>query len=272
MLHRQSLGEFVLMSCSRSDLNQAATSKRWGDFTEAVYRRLIGCARTAGYRFAFYRERPGARHLLWRHDVDFSMHRAVRLAEIEREEGAKATYFVNPHCAFYNLLEPEITALVHRIVELGHEIGLYFDSDGYPEADLVSGDLAPSHFPRANLLSSFLGCRIQRIQLSNPDTSDILAVDDDEIAGLLNAYGRTLRNSYGYASDSNGYWRFPPDRRGDRGGRARTAADPDPSGVVDGRTLAPRARIARCVNGRAEKTLRRYRRVLRRTGRENLVR
>ena len=45
-----------------------------------------------------------------------------QLAEIEAEEGALATYFVNPHCTFYNLLEPEISALVRRIRDLGHVV------------------------------------------------------------------------------------------------------------------------------------------------------
>ena len=88
---------------------------------------LLRQLEAAGYRFARYGERPSDRHVLWRHDVDVSMHRAARLAEIEAERGAVATYFVNPRSAFYNLLEPEIEVLLRRIRSLAHEIGLHFD-------------------------------------------------------------------------------------------------------------------------------------------------
>jgi len=250
---------------------QAVASNHWDDFTEAAYGRLIEAARTGGYRFADYRERPAGRHVLWRHDVDFSMHRAVRLAEIERERDAKATYFVNPHCAFYNLLEPEITALVRRIADLGHEIGLHFDSGAYPAKSWSRESLGDLISRERNLLESFLGCQIQAFAYHNPDTSDILAIDDDEIAGLVNAYGRTLRNSYGYASDSNGYWRFRPIGEVIAAGeheRLQILTHPEWWTVEP---LPPRARVARCVNGRAEKALRQYDEFLRRTGRENLA-
>ena len=47
-------------------------------------------------------------HILWRHDVDFSIHRASSLAKIENELGVKATYFLKLHSEFYNLFEKSI--------------------------------------------------------------------------------------------------------------------------------------------------------------------
>ena len=93
---------------------------------------LLRPLEAGGYGFARYGERPSGRHVLWRHDVDVSMHRAARLAEIEAERGVVATYFVNPRSVFYNLLEPEIEVLLRRIRSLGHEIGLHFDAGAYP--------------------------------------------------------------------------------------------------------------------------------------------
>src|SRR5262249_49093982 len=91
---------------------------KFADFTEEGFRSLIRQLKTSGYRFAQYCDKGTDRHVIWRHDVDFSMHRAFALAQIEAEEGAAATYFVNPRCVFYNLLEPEIMALVRRIAGL----------------------------------------------------------------------------------------------------------------------------------------------------------
>ena len=101
------------------------------DFTEESFRKLLHSLEQHGYRFARYGEAAGDRHVLWRHDVDFSLHRAARLAEIEAEEGVLGTYFLNPRSSFYNLLEPKIVALTRRISSLGHEIGLHFDAEAF---------------------------------------------------------------------------------------------------------------------------------------------
>ena len=105
----------------------------WNEFTEAAFRRLVVHLRQHGYRFIRYGEIEADRHVLWRHDVDLSMHRAARLAEIEAEEGAVATYFVNPRCVFYNLAEADVLACARRIMALGHQIGLHFDVAPYGE-------------------------------------------------------------------------------------------------------------------------------------------
>jgi hypothetical protein len=91
----------------------------YGDFTEASFRDMLRALKAGGYRFVRYGEAPEGRHVLWRHDVDFSMHRAAQLARIEAQEGATATYFLNAHCAFYNLLEPEILQLCKEIRAAG---------------------------------------------------------------------------------------------------------------------------------------------------------
>jgi hypothetical protein len=78
-----------------------------------------------------------------RHDVDFSVHRSYALAKIEAEEGVHSTYFLWPHCKYYNLFEEEIVEIVDKIIELGHDIGLHFDYDFYKkqrlDEDLIKG-------------------------------------------------------------------------------------------------------------------------------------
>lgn len=54
------------------------------DFTEKNYRSLIKKAKKK-FKFLFYGDKSEVNHVLWRHDVDFSMHRALKLAEIERK-------------------------------------------------------------------------------------------------------------------------------------------------------------------------------------------
>jgi hypothetical protein len=99
------------------------------DFTEENYARLLELIPNPTY---FYDEVEKKRSFtLWRHDVDFSVHRALRLAEIETEKEVKATYFFQLGCMFYNLFETEIREKVKKIHAMGHSIGLHFDPTQY---------------------------------------------------------------------------------------------------------------------------------------------
>src|SRR5947208_126656 len=98
----------------------------FSDFTETSYKNLLKIAQSE-YRFSRYINRLEGKHVLWRHDIDFSMHRALRLAQLEKEAGVISTYFLYPHSLFYNFLSRSVIDLVLKIIELGHDIGLHFD-------------------------------------------------------------------------------------------------------------------------------------------------
>jgi hypothetical protein len=89
------------------------------------YRELVQAARAGGYRFASFEEPPGRGDLLLRHDVDLSLDAALRMAELEAEEGASATYFLMIESVFYNLASKEGVAAIARLRELGHHVGLH---------------------------------------------------------------------------------------------------------------------------------------------------
>jgi hypothetical protein len=89
------------------------------------YRELLEAARAGGYRFASFDRDPAPGDLLLRHDVDLSLEAAVRMAELEAEEGATATYFLMPQSIFYNLASPVGESALERLRELGHRVGLH---------------------------------------------------------------------------------------------------------------------------------------------------
>ncbi len=179
-------------------------------FTETAFSDLLHQLKDGGYRFARYGDGGEDRHVIWRHDVDISMHRAVRLAEIEAKSGVLATYFINPRCAFYNLMEPEIEALLHRIRDFGHEIGLHFDASAY-DVRLWTGEALERALAREKLLLELiLQKTVHAVSWHNPDCSNLLDFEAEEIGGLFNAYSARLKRDYIYCSDSNGYWRFKP--------------------------------------------------------------
>lgn len=57
-------------------------------FTYESYRELIGLLRQGGYSFAGYHSYEEAEHpVILRHDIDYSIEKAVTLAALEQEWG-----------------------------------------------------------------------------------------------------------------------------------------------------------------------------------------
>jgi hypothetical protein len=238
------------------------------DFTEDAFCRLLWKLKADRYRFATYGDVSDDRHVIWRHDVDFSMHRAAALAEFEAREGVTATYFVNPHSSFYNLLEPSITELVRRIAGLGHEIGVHFDAVAYAIEKWDIGHLEKCIERECRLLEFAFDTPVRSISWHNPDRSNLFDFDADRIAGLWNAYSRRLRNEYRYCSDSNGYWRFQPMSAVINEGHSRLHLLTHPAWWTKDR-LTPSERVDRAILGRARRIRLEYDAGLKKAGRLN---
>lgn len=113
-------------------------STDFAEFTIPHYRRMLQVA-ASNYTFiGFDDDKRGERGILWRHDIDCSVHRALRLAEIESELGIRSTYFVQTGSMFYNALETEVRRRLHGIVSLGHDIGLHFDAQVYQDGNRLT--------------------------------------------------------------------------------------------------------------------------------------
>ena len=238
-------------------------------FTETGFCHLLTLLKAEGYRFAHYGEQADDRHVIWRHDVDYSMHRAARLAAIEAEEGATATYFVNPRCAFYNLLEPEIGRLLAEIRGRGHEIGLHFDAAAYAVRTWTLPKVEEALSRERAILELILGEPIRTVSWHNPDLSNLLSFDTDEIGGLVSAYGASMQRDYTYCSDSNGYWRFQPMAEVIAAGHPRLHLLTHPEWWTP-EPMSPSARIDRAIMGRARAVRQDYDTLLARAGRRNI--
>jgi hypothetical protein len=242
----------------------------FAEFTEAGFLALLGQLKAGGYRFARFGEKPSARHVFWRHDVDVSMHRAARLAEIEAETGAVGTYFVNPRSAFYNLLEPEIEILLRRIRSFGHDIGLHFDAGAYSVTSWTNDSLKAALQREVSFVENLLQARVTAFSWHNPEFFNLLQFDADEIGGLINVYARQLRLTYTYCSDSNGYWRFKPMGEVIREGHERLHLLTHPEWWTP-EAMPPSERIDRAILERARKVRSDYDLLLERFGRRNIT-
>jgi hypothetical protein len=235
------------------------------DFTEREYRRALVLAK-GSYSFEPFGTESEEPHVLWRHDVDASVHRAARLAAIEAEEGVRATYFLSFHSTFYNLLEQPVLDASREVLAAGHWLGLHFDSS-FPG----TGDVFDRIAREATQLSDLLGRPVTAFSFHNPGlVNDDLALEDDVVAGLVNVYSRSIRERYRYVSDSNGYWRHERlfDLLEDPPAHLHVLTHPE---WWQGEPLAPRDRVARCVEGRAQATLRDYDALLEAAGKANLT-
>lgn len=237
------------------------------DFTLNSYRELLILAKST-HKFCLYDNfSKDENFILWRHDVDFSMHDALKLSEIEKQEGVQATYFVNMHSEFYNLFEKEIADLVHSILKNNHTLGLHFDCHYY--GNLTEKELVDRLKTEKSIISDHFGTDVNVFSFHNP-TDQILVFDDFQYAGMINTYARYFRNEVVYTSDSNGYWRHDPIRKVlEDNSQAPIQVLTHPAWWQE-TEMTPKEKIWKCIDGRAKNTKMTYRDFLKSFGRELL--
>lgn len=73
------------------------------------------------------------KNIILRHDIDFSLKYAFDMAKIESALNVYATYYIMVDGQFYNILNPENIEYLRLIKNMGHEIGLHFDTSQYED-------------------------------------------------------------------------------------------------------------------------------------------
>jgi hypothetical protein len=238
------------------------------EFTEHAYVDLLAVAEKS-YSFEGYGTRATVPHVVWRHDIDYSMHRAHALAAIEAERGLRATYFFLPHSELYNILELEVCRKARELLSFGHALGLHFDAGfygGFDSEDALAEKLAWE----ARFLEDVFEQPVGVFSLHNTDVSNSARFDSDYIAGLFNATGRHMKEGYSYVSDSNGYWRFRRLRdvlEHEQPPRLHVLTHPE---WWQRESLSPRSRIQRCIDGRSRFHEQSYDRLLESCNRLNI--
>jgi hypothetical protein len=241
------------------------------DFTETHYRDLLRLAKKK-YSFIDYSRVESLekdRFILWRHDVDFSVNRALALAKIEKKEGISAIYFLRLSSDFYNIFELRLKKKLETIFYLGHRFGLHFDVDSHSihsETELIE-----YLSMEKKILESLLNTEITVFSFHNP-TPEILTNDQFRYAGMINTYARYFREDVGYCSDSNGYWR---NRRLwdvlEKAKEDRLQVLTHPVWWQE-TVMSPKERVWRCIDGRAQRGKELYLERLERFGRKNIHR
>jgi hypothetical protein len=178
--------------------------QRDGDgFTHAAYADLLLEFLYSGYSAVDYDTVDKDRaELVLRHDLDFSLVRAMPLAELEHELGVRAHYFVLVGSRFYNIYVPESRQMLRRLVDLGHTVGLHFDAATVGEGE--SGlDRAVDEEARA--LEIVTGAEVEVVSFHRPAPQYIDW--DRSIAGRRHTYQPRFYSEIAYVSDSRGAFR-----------------------------------------------------------------
>ena len=177
------------------------------EFTYDAYRNLLQLLKGKGYTFGDYHTYAEAeRCVILRHDIDQSPMAALKMAQLEVEEGARSTYFLLLRTDFYNPATQRTGETMRKIYEMGHEIGLHFDEVAYG-GGLTSEETIQRIKKEAAILSSLLETPITTVSMHRPSKNTLNA--DLQIPGMINSYGKTFFCDFKYLSDSRRNWREP---------------------------------------------------------------
>lgn len=175
-------------------------------FTFESYEQLLERFVTTGYDFVGYNDTPSCGDIILRHDVDFSPAKAVRMAEIESQVGANATYFFLVSAPHYNVFHRKTRDLIEEIQQLGHEVALHFDTHSYWETSSDESVVAERVLSECHALSEVTGSHTTKVSFHNPPEW----VLDRVFSQFTSAYEPRFFSEISYAADSNHRWRDSP--------------------------------------------------------------
>lgn len=176
------------------------------NFTYSAYRGLISLLKQKDYCFCGYSDYADKKKcVIMRHDIDNSVERAAKLAQVEHEEGIRSTYFVLLKTDFYNPASKRVNDSLHAIKDMGHEIGLHFDETVYQGCS--EEVLKEKIREEADILSAICGFPIRSFSMHRPNK--VTLEKSLEIPGLVNSYGEEFFRNFKYLSDSRRNWREP---------------------------------------------------------------
>jgi hypothetical protein len=176
------------------------------DFRLTNYNRCIEDSLSLGYSFLtlgefFDNKKLNNKNIILRHDVDTQLEIAVEMAKIEFTKKVKATYFFRMHSHAYNFLCLKDLYKIKSIKDLGHEIGLHYESDFY---SINNKAIVESIEKEVDLMKYFLDTDIKTVCPHEPTRTNCFHINN---LNFYQAYDQKLFKSFKYISDSSCRWR-----------------------------------------------------------------
>ncbi|MBO8234249.1 hypothetical protein HA151_06935 [Prochlorococcus marinus XMU1419] len=249
-----------------TDSDISLENKRFANFTFENYINLLEEIKENWVTVSYDNIPWEKKFLLWRHDIDFSLNRALKMAYEEYKLGIKATYFINIRSEFYNVLEKSQSKIIQQIKAYGHEIGLHFDPSPFKIKN--TSELENLLKIDALCIEKLIGINMKAFSFHNPTEKEFI-FNNHSYGGLVNTYSKELSRKTNYCSDSNGYWRFKSIFEVLKNHKDQSLQILTHPAWWQENYMIPRQRIFRSVYGRASKTMQDYDNLLKEHGREN---
>jgi len=138
--------------------------------------------------------------IILRHDIDYSLESALKIAEIEKKLGIKSTFFVLFHAEMYNLFSLSSIIIIKKILEMGHDLGLHYDSSAVFQMYKNSSDLIINEM---QTMEQHFKTKIKVVSAHDPTLNEELTLPSN----VVNAYSKEFVKERKYLSDSVQYWR-----------------------------------------------------------------
>ena len=148
-----------------------------------------------------------------RHDVEFSLERALEIAKIDSEYGIKSSFFIQVLNNAYNPLSILNTELIKKIEKYGHYVGLHFYISNITEGDFEGFKNELTR--QVSILQECVEAKIDRFSYHRP-SGWVLAIDTKQFSNLINAYSQPYfeliksgtPDKVKYMADSNHKWKY----------------------------------------------------------------
>jgi hypothetical protein len=180
------------------------------DFSYEYFRRMLQ-ALQANFETHLFSEVPGILRcmerqpkLVLRHDIDVSLKRALKMAEISLDFGVRATYMVMINSSVYRLDNETSREILRQLIAMGHQVALHFDVDDDQRASNCEISTVETKIVAARKhLEQIIRRPVQSISFHRPIPQFLRG--PLFISGMVNAYSSELMDWY--LTDSKGCWR-----------------------------------------------------------------
>ena len=148
-----------------------------------------------------------------RHDIEFSIDRALKMAEIEKSLGISSTYTVQLRNNTYNALSQKNIDIIRKINNMGHKIGLHQNPPMMNDEKLIKYILKD-----IETLEHYYGFEVDRYAFHRCGSNPEILKRYVEIPNKINCYDKKFFHYFKgdtpkklrvyYLADSNHKWKY----------------------------------------------------------------
>lgn len=175
-------------------------------FTFDRYVDVLTCLLDAGLEPRRYDDPIHEDTLLLRHDVDWSPRKALRIAELEADNGVRSTFFFLLTSPFYNPFNQQVREIINNVTEMGHDVGVHFSTHQYWTTAPPAEELTTRVEREIETLRAITDTTIDVVSFHNPPEWIIR----ERFDGFHNTYEPRFFDDIAYRADSNQRWREQP--------------------------------------------------------------